>query len=65
MISTLKLRSKAICLSMFSQRVVLPAAEPPATPTNIFWFVSSTVLCLRWINPGALIVMILNEDANL
>jgi len=30
MTSTLKLRSKAICLKMLSQRVVFPAAEPPA-----------------------------------
>jgi hypothetical protein len=47
MIYTLKLRSKAICLKMFSQRVVLPAAEPPATPMSIFWTGYSTRLFLR------------------
>ena len=47
MISTLKLRSKAICRYIFSQRVVLPAAEPPATPTIIFCMGSSTKLLLR------------------
>jgi hypothetical protein len=44
MISTLKFRSKAICRKIFSQSVVLPAAEPPATPTMIFWMGSSTRL---------------------
>ena len=47
MTSTLKFRSKAICLKMLSQRVVLPAALPPATPMIIFWFGSSTKLFLR------------------
>lgn len=36
MTSTLKLLSNAICRKMLSQRVVLPAAEPPATPMTIF-----------------------------
>jgi len=44
MISTLKFLSKAICRLMVSQRVVFPAADPPATPTIIFLLGSSTKL---------------------
>lgn len=47
MTSTLKLRSKAICLKILSQRVVFPAAEPPATPTTIFWELYSVKLFFR------------------
>jgi hypothetical protein len=47
MTSTLKLRSKAICLKMLSQRVVFPAAEPPATPITIFWELYSVKLFFR------------------
>lgn len=47
MTSTLKLRSKAICLKMLSQRVVFPAAEPPATPMTIFCGLYSVKLFFR------------------
>ena len=47
MISTLKFLSKAICRLIFSQRVVFPAADPPATPTTIFCLTSSVALNLR------------------
>jgi hypothetical protein len=44
MISTLKFLSKAICRYIFSQSVVLPAADPPATPTMIFCMGYYTIL---------------------
>jgi hypothetical protein len=61
MTSTLKFRSKAICLKMLSQRVVLPAALPPATPIIIFWFGSSTRLLLRGWKISLILFIILND----
>ena len=57
MTSTLKLRSKAICRKMLSQRVVLPAADPPATPIMIFCTGSSTRLFLRGLKISVLMLL--------